>query len=180
MTITVTFQLLWFFTFVYPCPTIVMDEGGFKCCFFFFFFFLYGYRMKLLQKPFNEGSKYSILLFVLSIVLFFTYKKMASLSNALMDGQVLCVPLLLFFVIISAKQVSAWLMRFSYPEWFRKGCIALSNLTLDIYIVQMTLIRTLMPQLPFPINIIVVFVLILCTAYINNKAASYISDKLNF
>lgn len=171
-------QIIWFYIFIYPCEKIVMDEGGFKC-FFFFFFFLWGYWDRQ-KTSIWRGSGYSALLLPIAIIVFFAYKKWALTYMFLLSLQVFLVPVFLFLVLLSARKFVGYLNGLSFPDWVKKLCIVISNLTLDIYIVQIALIDFIMPLFPyFPCNVVLTFVAICVAAFFNNRIAAWISDKLN-
>lgn len=92
--------------------------------------------------------------------------------------QFLLIPLLLANAIRSTLHLASYLITFNTPQWFKTICGHLSNWTLDIYIVQVFIINLTMPHIPFPLNVGIVFTLILLAAYVNNYCARKISNVL--
>lgn len=157
---------------------IVLDEGGLKCWFYFFFFF-WGYYDKLNSKIF-KGNWISVLGFMCSIVLFFIYKKIGGRYDSMVWAQVVFVPLLLSGIVYFSRYMVNFMMRIPVSEKCKYVLSKISSLTLDIYIVQVFLINMLMPTMPFPINVIIIFIVILLASYVNNYLAERISNLLNY
>lgn len=171
-------HFLYFFLFAYPCNDIIMDNGGLQCWFFWFAFFIIGQFCRLKNISF-KGSYASLFKLALSIIAFFAYKKFAINSSLLLIMQSVFIPLLLAWITYEILQSVSFLIRLRYPSWLKKFFVAISNLTLDIYIVQMILINAIMPIVPFPFNIIISFISILIIAFFNNRLASVVSNKIN-
>ena len=168
---------VWYFAFVDVHGEIVMDEGGFKCWFYYFLFFLWGYYSK--RKGFEvKGSFLSALCFPVSIILFYAYKKVAVHYGWMVEMQFVFVPVLLSLVVASSRNFAAWLFNKGLPQFLQKAFIFMSNLTLDIYIVQVYLITWLMPEMTFPLNVLVLFVLIALFAVVNKNVADKIGSFL--
>jgi peptidoglycan/LPS O-acetylase OafA/YrhL len=158
-----------------PDSQLVMDEGGVKCWYYYFLFFLYGYYTK--NKKIN-GTKWNIFGTIFFIGLFFVYKTICTPYPQLIAGQCLLIPGLLFGVLYNGIKSSAILVKIPVTTIVKKILIELSNLTLDIYIVQVVLINFFMPHIPFPLNVAVVFILIIFIAFINNRISEKVSKAI--
>lgn len=157
---------------------IVIDDGSIKSWSFYFIFFLWGYYDRINPKTY-KGNLKSVFVFCLSIGLFYGYKKIGGQNEMMIFLQFLLIPLLLANAIRSTLHLASYLITFNTPQWFKTICGHLSNWTLDIYIVQVFIINLTMPHIPFPLNVGIVFTLILLAAYVNNYCARKISNVLN-
>ena len=157
---------------------IVLDEGGLKCWFYFFFFF-WGYYDKLNKRIF-KGSWMSVAGFIGCIILFFVYKKIGGRYAGFVWAQVVLIPLLLGGIVYFSRYVVNFMMRMPVSENGKFLLSKISSLTLDIYIVQVFLINMLMPTMPFPVNVMIIFIVILLASYVNNYLAERISSLLNY
>lgn len=171
MASTAILHIVWYILFC-EHHKLILDEGGFKAWFYFFFFFIYGYYSKAcnIQVKYN---RYSIIWFSLSIVSFYVYKKIALQWDLLIQMQVVIMPVLLFAVIHYGRAFSKQFATLHLHPKIKNSLSFLSELTLEIYIVQLLLINKFMPLISFPINVIISLFLILLAAWINKL----ISDK---
>ena len=157
---------------------IIMDGGGVEVWFYFFLFFLWGLYDKQHSVKTN-GNITSLLKVLFTIGLFYLYKKIAVYNDWLTELQVVLIPLLLALILQSFKELASFFYRYKLSVPKQRILNFLSNLTLDIYIVQMFLINLLMPQIIFPYNVLIIMVIIVFAAYINNKITSLISFYFN-
>ena len=169
--VVVCLQMIWYI-FLVNHEKVVMDEGGIKC-WFFFLFFLWGYYSKSLLTTWKSGLWRSAQ-FPVAVACFFIYKKLAPFHEVLLWLQVLLIPVLLVWVVYGARSLAFWIASMPLPHFIQKFLILLSNLTLDIYVVQVYLIQWLMPKMAFPLNIFVLLPTILLAALINK----YFADKI--
>jgi hypothetical protein len=88
------------------------------------------------------------------------------------------MPAFLFGMLYNFRRMAILISNISINNSLKKIITKISDLTLDIYIVQMILINLLMPKIPFPINVAIIFILILIAAFINNWIANRISKNL--
>lgn len=156
---------------------IVMDEGGFKCWFFFFFFFLWGYYDKR-HKTTCVGTWRSILWLVVAICLFFLYKKVGCKDSTLLYLQFIFIPVCLFVVVYFVRYVANFIASWPLSYRTKKVFSLLSDMTLDIYIVQIVIIDLLGMVVPFPLSIVLLMLSILIAAYVNNYVAQIIRKGL--
>lgn len=152
---------------------VVLDEGGVKCWFYFFLFFLWGYYDKK-TKSVCKGSWKSMICFFIAIVCFFFYKKVCCKYELFTSAQFIFIPLFFGGVVYFSRYLANFLASFQIPEKGKKVLSKISDLTLDIYIVQIVIINLIGEKLPFPISIISLMFLILISAKVNN----YLSDKI--
>lgn len=137
---------------------------------------MYGYYHK------NENinpSKWNIAGVVLFIGCFYGYKILCNRFDFLIPLQFLIMLAFLFGMLYNFRKVAILATNIKIHKNIQKIIIQISNLTLDIYIIQMILINQLMPKISFPLNIFIVFVLILIVAFINNRLAMRFSSLLN-
>jgi hypothetical protein len=149
-----------------------MDEGV-KCWFYLFLFFLYGYYNR---KENVNGSKWNIAGIAIFVILFYGYKKLCDYYPMFIPYQFLLMPGFLFGIIYHFRRTAAVLVKIPINRNFKNILIEISNLTLDIYIVQIILIKNLMPMIIFPLNVVILLIIILITAYINNRLAKKLSN----
>lgn len=176
-------HLGWYHLFV-DKGAVSLDEGGIKVWFYWYLFFLLGYYCRskdLLSKlyaPFrNRGFLIHALLLAFSVILFFLYKR-ACTSDALIYLQVLVVPTLLLFVVYSCYILCQRLSEIELPNRLKCWLSNLSDMTLDVYVVQIYIIKIIMPEVCFPMNILVSFLFILLVAYIVFKVSDFMKRKL--
>lgn len=117
---------------------MIMDSGGIKCWFYNFCFFLYGYFTKQIGNIVNYRW-FTVCAFPLMIGIFYFYKKMAENFVLLAQLEFVFIPVLLFLIIYFARHFSAWFYDLNWPKPIRHLIISMSNLTFDIYIVQVYL-----------------------------------------
>lgn len=168
-------HICWYFNFVRK-DIINIDEGGIKS-WQFFLFFLWGMYSK---NKINVGDKKwkSIIHSIFSIFLFFGYKKMAESVDILVWWQFAIIPILLAYIIYSFRNFAIWLYSICNTNWIKSIVLFLSNITLEIYIVQVYIIQWIMPMVIFPLNIIFSLVAIILSAYLIHILASNLSKKL--
>lgn len=154
---------------------ITMDDSGVHCWFYWYIFFLLGCYMKMLGTQISCG-KLSIFESLLSIVLFFGYKVLAQRFVVLSYVQFITIPLLLFYIVYSLRKLSYYILSINLPNSIKNSLVFLSEITLEVYLVQYYFIKWLMPLIPFPINIGICLVVILIMAYITHIVASRISS----
>ena len=152
----------------------VMDDSGVQCWFYWYIFFLLGCYLKNWGGQFSY-SKLSFFESVLSIALFFGYKELASRYSVLTYMQFIAIPLLLFYIVYSLKNLSNYLLFIHLPNPIKNSFVFLADITLEVYLVQYYFITWLMPIIPFPINIGICLVVIFVMAYITHIIASRIS-----
>ncbi len=151
---------------------IVADAGGFSC-WYYFAFFLWGYYV----RNYNDSvvpSWMGYLNAIVSVVLFFVYKKLAVNFSLFVELQSICIPLLLAYVLFSYRQLSKTIILYNSPMWLKKFFCFLSEHTLEIYIVQVYFIHWLMPKIQFPLNILAILILILVLAWFLKKVTDSI------
>lgn len=153
---------------------ITIDDGSIKSWFYFFFLFFWGYRDSISKKCY-KGTWKSVLYFPFFIGLFYLYKTIGAKSEIAVFLQFVIVPLLLSLVVLSARYFVSFLYKINISETKKYILSYISNLTLDIYIVQVFLINKMMPYIIFPLNICFMFLVILISGIIVQYLARYVS-----
>lgn len=169
-------NVIWYIFLVDNKTEIVMDEGGLKC-WFFFFFFLWGYYVRNYGDKVS-ASKWAWIEAPLSLALFYGYKKLA--VGWMIEWQVVFVPILLAYVIYAYRRLSKTILTYELPDFIKVVIMFLASITLEIYIVQMYLINWIMPEMGFPLNMVVSFVCIFIMAYVVHIIAAGVTLKLSF
>ncbi len=170
-------HIFWFFNFIWRPNKIIMDAQGIECWFYYFLFFLWGFYTKQTETSI-KGKWQQALLFPFSIIIFYTYKKSATYLDWLMDLQFIFIPILLVFVTYSARHFAVWIFNKNLPCCIKTAFVCISNLTLDIYIVQVYLMSWLMPKFIFPLNVFILFAVIFICAMANKNVADKIGTFL--
>lgn len=170
-------QLIWYILFCNK-EIVNIDEGYYKA-WYFMIFFLWGYYVKVVEQRIWV-TRYSILFAIGSIILFFAYKKLAEHFVLLAYAQVLFVPLLLALVVLSFRMLSAFLLAIKINERTQKYIKYLSNITLEMYVVQVFFIKLIMPKIMFPVNIFASLIIITSVASIVHVGSSLMAKRLKF
>lgn len=171
-------HVLWYCFFV-DHDRISLDDGEFKCWFYFFAIFLWGYYMKANEKPgSSKGRVLMALGFPIMICAFFAFKKNAERHGALINLQVVAIPVLLALIVYTSRHLALLVFNARLPQWLKSIMVMMSNLTLDIYIVQMFFIDRLMPTMPFPLNVLVTLCVIFIASIINKNIADRIAKAI--
>ena len=100
--------------FVKP-SSIIMDASGVMCWGYYFIFFLLGMYDRYFKKKWVI-SKYCYFLAPFSICLFFVYKKIAVRYEILITLQSVIIPILLFYVMYSFKQLVGRMMKWKFSN----------------------------------------------------------------
>lgn len=171
--ITCFVQLIWYLLF---CETtnVNIDGGNIKA-WYFFVFFLWGYYCKQRQIKY-QIPKWTIFTAPFSLALFFGYKIVAVNNIYLTYCQVFIIPLILSFAIFSFCGIAQILTSITIPSLIKKYVSFVSNITLEIYVVQVHIAEYVMPHILFPYNIVVTVLLIFLIAYIVNRLINLISS----
>lgn len=74
-------------------------------------------------------------------------------------------------MVYYSRYFASFIVSIPLPEIIKYPLSLVSNLTLDIYIVQIVIINSLGMKLSFPISILVLFVTIFIAAFLNNYFA---------
>lgn len=174
--VSLLINLLWYVFFVDNKSAVIIDEGGYKS-WFFLTFFLWGYYV----RNYGDKVKASNLSWIeapLSLAMFYGYKKLA--ADWMIEWQVVFVPVLLAYVIYAYRRLAKTILTNELPDGIKKVIMFLASITLEIYIVQMYLINWIMPEMGFPLNMVVSFVCIFIMAYVVHIIAAGVTLKLSF
>lgn len=154
---------------------IVMDDNSIYCWFYWYAFFLLGNYERYWGRRYSHINKASVLECIFSIALLFIYKRIAPYYWVLTYLQYIIIPVLLLYIVYSFWKMSSFLFALSIPSKVEKVIVAISNMTLEVYLVQWYLIQWIMPFVPFPLNIIATLMMIFVIAYVNHCLAQRIS-----
>lgn len=135
--------------------------------------------MKANEKPgSSKGRVLMALGFPIMICAFFAFKKNAERHGALINLQVVAIPVLLALIVYTSRHLALLVFNARLPQWLKSIMVMMSNLTLDIYIVQMFFIDRLMPTMPFPLNVLVTLCVIFIASIINKNIADRIAKAI--
>lgn len=155
---------------------IVMDEGGIKIWFYCFLFFLYGFYTKGKTILYN---KLSIIYCLISIIIFYAYKELSEVYPTLIFWQFIIQPLILFIFIHYALQSAFYISSISISNKIKNILSYISNLTIEIYVTQITIINLIkQTNIKWPYKIIISIISILLVAYLCNKIASRVTNMI--
>lgn len=162
---------------------IVMDGGGLKIWFYCFLFFLYGFYTKNKNIK-GSNNKYSLVKSLITIVVFYLYKELANIYSPLIFWQFIIQPLILFVFIHFSIESAHYIASIKISNKLKHVLSIISNLTLDIYVIQITIINLIEQiNIKWPYKIGISIILILIGAYwcnkISNLAGNIIKKKLN-
>ena len=168
-------HIVYYLLFV-PKDSVVLDAGGIFCWMYWYAFFLAGSFVRHFRSA-ASGSKYSILGCLFSIAIFFFYKRAADhYGYVLAYLQFILVPLLLYYIVFAFRRGGYYLLSLTVmSEHIKKTIIILSNVTLEVYLVQWFFINWIMPVLPFPLNLLFSLVVIFSLACFVHVIAGKIS-----
>lgn len=191
--------------------TLSLDGPGINVWFYNFIFFLSGHYIANYSKKMDKKSgSYSIsvdiqfsrlyllkkicnsplMIFwlngcvpVLCVLLFFGYKILCKHYFQLCFWQFLVMPIILFLFTIYTYRFMNNLAILKVPHSIQYVLSYISNMTLDIYVVQVAIMFFVSRlELLFPLNIIVMLLLVGIAAYfcfmISNKVGKLITNKL--
>lgn len=160
---------------------VVMDGGGFKIWFYCFLFFLYGFYIKGSIITYN---KYSIIKCIISIVIFYAYKELSEIYSILVFWQFIIQPIILFIFIHYALQSAFYISKITTPNSIKHILSYISNLTLEIYVTQITIINLVKQtnirwQYKIIIATISIFVIACLCNKLSNKTVDIIKNYIN-
>ena len=160
-----------------------MDGGGLKIWFYCFLFFLYGFYTKNKNIK-GSNNKYSLVKSLITIVVFYLYKELANIYSPLIFWQFIIQPLILFVFIHFSIESAHYIASIKISNKLKHVLSIISNLTLDIYVIQITIINLIEQiNIKWPYKIGISIILILIGAYwcnkISNLAGNIIKKKLN-
>ena len=154
-----------------------MDEGGLKCWPYYFSCFCVGVLYQVVWDGIFDSRVEGLLLPNIRRFVFYV-QKIAGNIEWVAQMQVVAIPLLLALIVCFARDFAAWIYAKRWPDTIKRVCVSMSNLTLDIYIVQIYLITWMMPQLPFPLNVFMLLLLIYFAAIVNKNLADKVGRLL--
>lgn len=175
-------HILYYYFFV-DHTRIVMDGGGLKIWFYCFLFFLYGFYTKnnSLKKSYNILSLIKCLI---TIIVFYLYKELSNIYSYLIFWQFIIQPIILLVFIRFSTESAHYIASIKVSNITKHIISIISNLTLDIYVIQITIINLIeKANIKWPYKISISIVIILIGAYycnkMSNKMGNIIKKKLN-
>jgi len=173
MSITVIIHVMFYLLFVNK-TRIIMDDNGIYCWFYWYAFFLLGYYVRNFGGKIIR-SRFAIIECILSISLFFIYKTFGSHYDILIYLQFILIPIFLLYIVHAFRKLANYVFFLRLPKQVKLFFVFLSEITLEMYVVQLYFIKWIMPSTIFPVNLALSFAVILVVAYINHVIAGAIS-----
>lgn len=179
--ITVSIHIIWYITQV-NYAELSLDSTGIKVWFYNFIIFLLGNQIGKQSEKFKNKSS-SIYLPVICIILFFGYKTLCKSYPQLCFWQFIIIPIIIFFFTFFTYRAVNILAQIKVSNYTQQILSQISNMTLDIYVVQIAVIQIINKHnLLFPLNIIVMLISISIASYlcylISNKIAKFITNHI--
>lgn len=158
-------SLIWYFVIDRPLGYNMYGNNYFKWC-FFFIFMLSGAYMGLHYDKMKVNCISNSLKFITFTILFYVIFILTRKFDTIKDLQFLSLFMLLGVVIYMFKLCNCKKIKNLYKNKWLGGAITLiGSLCLEIYLIQGSLFTDKMNSI-FPLNIIIMFVIILIAAYI--------------
>lgn len=131
----------------------------------YFLFMLMGAMMGISKRTWKFNLKFDLLKLIVSLVLYYGFLFLGRRNVEIREWQILSLIPLLFIVVYFYKVCSSDTLKNIYnTEYIGWGMKLISGLCLEIYLVQGTLFTDKMNNL-FPLNIPIMFVIIILGAY---------------
>ncbi len=175
--IIIGIQIVWYI--LYCDKSFVNIDEGYLKAWYFLVFMLWGYYVKTKELP-KQNNKLAYLYALIAFCLFYFYKRLSIGNCILSELQVVFVPLLLAFIVYSFRMVAINIAEIRIPDRYKRLISKLSNMTLEVYIVQMYLINWIMPLFPFPVNFVTSLVSIVIVSYIVHYLATKVAGVFKF
>ena len=174
-------HIIWYLALV-DHTFLSLDSVGIKIWFYNFNFFLFGHYIssKSISVPNIKNKFLNIVLPIICIILFFGYKTLCKHYPQLCFWQFILMPLILFFFIFFTYQLMTKLAVIKIPYTIQHILSYISNMTLDIYVVQIAIMIIIGKlNLAFPTNIIIMLLCICVVSYMCYKMANIITQYIN-
>ena len=131
----------------------------------YFLFMLMGAMMGISKRTWKFNLKFDLLKLIVSLVLYYGFLFLGRRNVEIREWQILSLIPLLFIVVYFYKVCNSDTLKNIYnTEYIGWGMKLISGLCLEIYLVQGTLFTDKMNNL-FPLNIPIMFVIIILGAY---------------
>lgn len=158
-----------------------LDSGGLNSWFYNFIFFLSGHYIssKSISMPNAKNRYLNTILPIICIVLFYGYKTLCKYYPPLCFWQFILIPITLFVFTFYTYQLISKLANIRIPYKIQRSLSYISNMTLDIYVVQIAIMIIIARfNFTFPINIIIMLLCISITSYISFQIANLIAKQI--
>ena len=159
---------LFFFQDARMSKYVIMDYGGKISWSMYFLSFLLGRWIrgkKLKTRPICW------LFFLLSFFSYFGYKYIAEHFNSLLIVQIVAMPFFLNLTIVLFHCCCIRAVNFTFLKKISFVVLFLSNITLELYVVQVFLIHQIGPFFTFPISLFLLFALVITVAAVVHVCA---------
>lgn len=147
--------------------------------FLFFFAMLLGaYFKHNIEKYRNKKSIISWVLLSILFVTYFASKLIFGRVSSIANLQIINQFVLFALLIVTFRcfmSIDSWLEKL--PKWIKSVITFISGITLEIYLVQIPIIKPL-NFLPFPLNWLFITGVIILLAFILNKISSFVQKPL--
>ena len=173
--ITSIITIIWYLIIERPENYNMYGNTYFKWCHYFLFMLL-GAMMGISKKKFKYCFKYDIIKLICSVVIYYAILFAGKLYPICLDFQIVSLIPLLYIVYYAYQVCNNEVMKRLYNKKALGWCIKfIGGLCLEIYLVQYTLFTDKMNSI-FPLNIILMFVIIIFVAFILRCVARLFSQ----
>lgn len=157
--------IIWYLLIDRPENYNIYGNTYFKWCHYFLFMLL-GAMMGVSKKELKYSFRYDFMKLIGSVVIYYTILFSGRLNLICSELQIVSLIPLLYIVYYSYKVCNSEKMKMLYNKKVLGWCMKfIGGLCLEIYLVQYTLFTDKMNSI-FPLNIILIFVIIIFVAYI--------------
>lgn len=167
--------IIWYLMIDRPENYNMYGSTYFKCCHYFLFMLL-GAMIGVSKKELKYSFGYDLMKLIGSVVIYYAILFSGRLSPIFSELQIVSLIPLLYIVYYSYKICNSETMKRLYNNrvlgWFMKF---IGGLCLEIYLVQSVLFTDKMNSI-FPLNIFIMFVVIIFVAYILRCVARFFSQ----
>lgn len=178
ITITLIYTLNFYLNVDYQ--HIVMDEGGVKIWPYCFIFMLLGHWAAH-KKDCIKGNYISFIISFTTLCIFFVYKSLAAKYSFLCTIQFAIIPLLLYIFTWYFYKGCIKISKISIPEELKHMVSKISNMTLDIYVVQIVIFAYLNRiEYFWPIKIFIAILWIASMSYFSYTFSVFLNKKIRF
>lgn len=167
--------IIWYLIMNRPENYNMYGNTYFKWCHYFLFMLL-GAMMGVSGKELKYRFKYDLIKLICSVVIYYAILFAGQFNPICSDLQIISLIPLLYIVYFAYKLCNTEVMKSLYDNYVFGWCIKfIGGLCLEIYLVQYTLFTDKMNNI-FPLNIIIMFVIIIVSAYLLRCAARLFSQ----
>ncbi|WP_294453588.1 acyltransferase [uncultured Bacteroides sp.] len=167
--------IIWYLLIDRPENYNMYGNTYFKWCHYFLFMLL-GAMMGVSKKELKYSFRYDLMKLSCSVIIYYAILFSGRLNPVCSELQIISLIPLLYIVYYSYKVCNSEKMKMLYNKKVLGWCMKfIGGLCLEIYLVQYTLFTDKMNSI-FPLNIILMFVIIIFVAYILRCVARLFSQ----